>query len=123
MGSPAGPVQGGPAQPPMRPDEEKMWAIAAHLGPLLLGFVAPLVVWLVFRERSAFLDRQGKEALNFQLTLLIGYVISLVLVFVLIGFLLLFAVWIAGLVFMIMATVKVSSLADYRYPVTIRFVS
>ncbi len=42
-----------------RPDEEKMWAIGAHLGPLLLGFVAPLVVWLVYKDRSPWLDRQG----------------------------------------------------------------
>ena len=51
-------------QPPMRPDEEKLWAIAAHLGPLVVGVIAPLVVWLVFKDRSAFLDRTGKEALE-----------------------------------------------------------
>ena len=106
----------------MRPDEEKLWAIGAHLGPVLLGFVAPLVVWLVFRDRSEFLNRQGKEALNFQLTVLIGYVVSFVLVFVLIGFPLIFAVWAVSLVFMIMATVRESSFQDYRYPVNIRFI-
>ena len=53
-----------------------MWAIGAQLGGLLLGFVAPLIVWLVYRERSAFLDRTAKEALNFQLTILIGYLVS-----------------------------------------------
>ena len=41
-----------PAQRPMRPDEEKMWAIAAHLGPLVLGLIAPLVIWLVFKDRN-----------------------------------------------------------------------
>lgn len=122
---PPPPPPGQYAAPPpaaLRPDEEKLWAIGAHLGPLLLGFIAPLVVWLVFRERSAFLDRQGKEALNFQLTLLIAYIVSFVLVIVLIGLLLLFAVWVVSIVFMIMAAVKVSSMQDYRYPVTIRFI-
>src|SRR5215510_683688 len=61
----------GYGQPPMRPEDEKMWAIGAHLGPFLIGFIAPLVVWLMFKDRSAFLDRHGKESLNFQLTVLI----------------------------------------------------
>ena len=111
-----------PGQPPMRPDDEKLWAIGAHLGPIILGFIAPLIVWLVFKDRSAYLDRQGKEALNFQLTLLIGFIVSLVLVFVLIGFLLMAVVGIGGLVLMIVATVKVANHEDYRYPVNIRFI-
>ncbi len=99
-----------------------MWAIGAHLGPLLLGFVAPLVVWLVYKDRSPWLDRQGKEALNFQLTLLIAYLVSFVLMIVLIGFVLVFAVWVGSLVLMVLAAVKVASFEDYRYPVTIRFI-
>lgn len=100
-----------------------MWAIGAHLGGLLLGFIAPLIVWLVYRERSAFLDRTAKEALNFQLTILIGYLISFVLACFLIGFVLFFVVWIVGIVFMIMAAIAVSKFEDYRYPVNIRFIS
>jgi uncharacterized Tic20 family protein len=114
---------GYPAQPPMSPDDEKLWAIAAHIGPVLLGFVAPLVVWLVFRQRSAYLDRQGKEALNFQLTVLIGYVACFVLAFVLIGLVLLPLLWVLALVFQVIATIKVANREDYRYPVNIRFVS
>ena len=106
----------------MRPEDEKLWAIAAHLGPALLGFIAPLVVWLVYRDRSPWLDRQAKEALNFQLTLLIAWVVAFVLVFVLIGFLLMAVIWIGSLVLMIIATVKVAALEDYRYPVNIRFI-
>ncbi len=105
----------------MRPDEEKMWAIGAHLGPLLLGVIAPLVVWLLHKDRSAFLDRHGKEALNFQITLLIAFVVSFVLWIVIIGILLTIAVWITGLVFMILATIKAANFEDYRYPLSIRF--
>jgi uncharacterized Tic20 family protein len=111
-----------PGQAPMRPDEEKMWAIAAHLGPLLLGFVAPLVVWLVFRERSEYLNRQGKEALNFQISVAIYSIASIVLWLIIIGIFLSIAVWITALVLMIIATVKVSNFEDYRYPLTIRLV-
>ena len=113
---------GAAAQQPMRPEDEKLWAIGAQLGGLILGFIAPLVVWLVYRERSAFLDRTAKEALNFQLTLLIGYLVSFVLACFLIGFVLFFVVWIVGIVFMVMAAMAVSKFQDYRYPVNIRFI-
>ena len=112
-----------PAQPPMRPDEEKLWAVGAHLGPLVLGFVAPLVVWLVFRERSAFLDRTGKEALNMQLSYLIYFVVGALTIIVLVGLILLPAVGLAWLVLMIIATIKVANLEDYRYPAIFRFVN
>ena len=112
-----------PAQPPMRPDEEKLWAIGAHLGPLLLGFVAPLVVWLVFRERSAFLDRTGKEALNMQLSYLIYFVVAGLSIILLIGLILLPVVGVAWLVLMIIASLKVANLEDYRYPAIFRFIN
>ena len=110
-------------QPPMRPDEEKLWAIGAHLGPLVLGVLAPLIVWLVFKDRSAFLDRTGKEALNMQLSYLIYFVVATITIFLLIGFLLLPLVGLAWLVLMIIASVKVANLEDYRYPAIFRFVT
>jgi uncharacterized protein len=106
----------------LRPDEEKMWAIGAHLGGIILGFIAPLVIWLVYKDRSRFLDRQGKEALNFQITLLIGYVVSLVLTLVLIGLVLFFVVWLGGIVLMVLASIKAANFEDYRYPVNIRLI-
>jgi uncharacterized Tic20 family protein len=107
----------------MRPDEERLWAIAAHLGPLVLGFVAPLVVWLVFRDRSAFLDRTGKEALNMQISYLIYGTVAGLSIFLLIGLALFPLVMLAWFVLMIVATVKVASWEDFRYPAIIRFVS
>ena len=106
----------------MRPDEEKIWAIAAHLGGLVLGFIAPLVVWLVFRERSAFLDRTGKEVLNMQLSYLVYFVASTFLILLLIGILMLIVVGIAWVVLMVVATIKVAGFEDYRYPAIIRFI-
>ena len=107
----------------MRPDDEKLWAVGAHLGPLLLGFIAPLIVWLVFRERSAFLDRTAKEALNMQLSYLIYFLVAGFSLILLVGLVLLPAVGIAWLVLMIVATVKVANFEDYRYPAIIRFIS
>jgi uncharacterized Tic20 family protein len=121
-GPPPGPP-GHEGPPPLRPDEERLWAIAAHLGPLVLGFVAPLVVWLVFRDRSAFLDRTGKEALNMQISYLIYGTVSGLSIVLLIGLALFPLVMLAWFVLMIVATVKVASWEDYRYPAIIRFVS
>jgi uncharacterized protein len=105
-----------------------MWGMLAHLSALLglavpLGSVlAPLVVWLVKREQSAFVADQAKEALNFNITVLIGGVICIVLAFVFIGILLgiaLFAYW---LVFTILAGIKANEGALYRYPFAMRMV-
>jgi uncharacterized Tic20 family protein len=119
----APPPVGYPGQPPMRPEDEKLWAIAAQLGPILLGFLAPLIIWLVFKDRSRFLDRTAKESLNFQLTVLLGYLVSAVLTLVLIGILGFIVIGIGSFVLMIIAAVKVASFEDYRYPLTIRFIS
>jgi uncharacterized Tic20 family protein len=122
VSQPPGPLY--PPRPPMRPDDEKLWAIAAHLGPLVgLGFIAPLVVWLVFRDRSGYLDREGKEALNMQLSYLIYFAVAAFSIFLLIGLLLLPMVGIAYVVLIIVATVKVANRQDFRYPAIIRFVS
>jgi len=107
----------------VRPDEEKLWAIGAHLGPIVIGFVAPLVVWLVFKDRSAFIGRQAKEALNMQISYLIYFVVAAVSIILLIGLLLLPLVGIAWLVLMVVATIKAANFEDYRYPLIFRFIS
>jgi uncharacterized protein len=117
------PPPGYAPRPPMRPEDEKLWAIGAHLGPLVLGVIAPLVVWLVFKDRSRFLDRSAKEALNMQLSYLVYFIVAGFSVFLLIGLLLLPVVGVAWLVLMIIATIKVSDFEDYRYPLIFRLVS
>src|SRR5512139_4229682 len=94
--NPPGPPPSGEYRPaPMRQEDEKLWALAAHLGPLVLGLIAPLVVWLVFRERSSFLDRQGKEALNFQIAYLVYFAVAGLSIFIVVGLVLLPLVGIA----------------------------
>lgn len=110
----------GYAAPPLRPDEERTWALLAHLSGIVLCIIAPLVVWLVFKERSRFVDAEAKEALNFQITLVIASIPALVLAIIL-PFLP-FLVFAAGVVFMILAAVETSKGRPYRYPVTLRLV-
>lgn len=119
------PMPGPPysAPMPMRPDEEKLWAIAAHLGPLVLWVIAPLVVWLVFRDRSRFIDQHAKEALNMQISYTIYFVVSTISIILLVGIILLPVVGVAWLVLMIVATVKAANYEEYRYPLILRLVS
>ena len=130
-GQPQQPYGGQPQQPygaqpqqPLRQDEEKTWSLLAHLGGILFGFLAPLVVWLVFKGRGPFLDDQAKEALNFQIAVTIAYVAAWILSIVSVGILafLPFVVWVASLVFAILAAVAVNKGQWYRYPVTLRLV-
>ena len=85
----------------------------------------PLIVWLMHKDRSdkAYLNGQAKEALNFQITILIGYVICWILAFILIGALLLPLLWILNLVFCILAAVAVSKGENYRYPFALRLIN
>lgn len=102
--------------------DERNLALLAHLGGILTGFIVPLIVWLIKKDQSKYVDDQGKEALNFQLNLL-GHVLILILAsIVTCGFgLLLFFPWgVYAIVMPIIAGVKASSGEAYRYPLTLR---
>jgi uncharacterized protein len=108
--------------------DERTWALIAHLSALVGCFIplgnvlGPLVVWLIKREGSAFVDTHGKEALNFNLTVTIYAAIATVLMFVIIGAFLMIALFVFWVICMIMAAIKVNEGNDYRYPLTIRFI-
>jgi uncharacterized Tic20 family protein len=106
----------------MSPSDQRMWAMLAHLGGILFGFLAPLIVFLVQKDRGAYVNDQSKEALNFQITLLIAYVVGSVLSIIFVGLLILFAAWIAAIVFGIMAGLAANKGENYRYPFNIRMV-
>jgi uncharacterized Tic20 family protein len=103
--------------------------MACHLSALagymtLFGFiVGPLIVWLVKRDESPLVDDQGKESLNFQLSMLVYYLAATLLVIVLIGIPLLVALFVFQLVEIVVASVRANKGELYRYPLTIRFVS
>ena len=102
--------------------EEKTIALLTHLGGIFFGFIPSLVVWLIKKDSSPFVAEQAKEALNFQITMLIAFAISYVLIFIVIGFFLLWALAIANLVLCIVAGVKANAGENYRYPFALRLI-
>lgn len=124
---PAPPAYGAPAPHGPTPDE-LTWGGAAHWSALVasvvaLAFLGPLIIMLTKGNESAYVRRQAVESLNFQLSILIYGVVSFVLVFVLVGFLLLPIVGLMWLVFTIVGSVRAARGEEYRYPLTIRMVS
>lgn len=117
-----------PSQPPVSVGggtDDRNLAMLTHLSGILFSFLVPLIVWLVNKDNpsKAYLTTEAKEALNFQLTVLIGYVICWVLTLIIIGALLGFLVWIVNIVFCVLAAVQVSSRGSYRYPFALRLVN
>lgn len=119
---PPQPPYGGAAQQPMSPSDEKLWAILIQVGGVLFGFIPPLIGYLVLKDRGPFVRAYSATALNFQLTLLIAYVVGWVLSVVVIGFIILAAVWVLNIVFSIIAAVKANNGEWYTYPMSIPFV-
>ncbi len=117
---PAGPYSA--PQPPLSPADEKMWAILVHVGGILFSWVAPLVIYLVLKDRGPFVRAHSTTALNFQLTLLIAYIVGAITTLFLVGFLIIFAAAILALVFGIMAAIAANNGQYYKYPLTIEFV-
>jgi uncharacterized Tic20 family protein len=109
---------------------ERQWAMGCHLIGLCgvivplpaAGLIGTLVLWLLKREDGFFIDDQGKESLNFQISLLIYAFACLLLTFIGIGLLLLFPLAVFGFVCIIMAAIKASEGSAFRYPACIRLV-
>ena len=103
--------------------DEKNIAVIIHLGGTLFSVFPALIVWLLKKDDSPFVGEHAREALNFQITLLIGYVISSILMYILIGFLLAGILWVANIVLCILAAIAASKGEEYRYPFTLRLIN
>ena len=130
MEQPPTPPFPGPATTPALPgqSDERMWAMLTHLSSLTGLFtvvgslVAPLIIWQIQKDKSAFVDHHGKEAVNFNITMAIAAGVSFVLFLLLIGLVLIWIVGAVWLIFTIIAAVKANNGEYYRYPLTIRFI-
>jgi len=100
--------------------DPKTIAALIHVSTLIFGFIGPLAGYLAFPQ-DAFVREHSKNALNFQLTVLIGVVISFVLMFVIIGFFTLLAIALGAFITTILAAIAASRGETYQYPLTIKF--
>ena len=106
----------------LSPSDQRLWATLAHIGGILFSVIGPLVVFLVQKDKGLYVTEQSKEALNFQITLLIGYVVSGVLTIVVIGIIGLVVLPVLAIVFGIIAAIAANKGENYRYPLTLRLV-
>jgi uncharacterized Tic20 family protein len=112
-------------------EQDNQWASFAHLGGIL-SFVPSLIIWLVFKDRGSHTNTEAKEALNFQIAMVIGqvaiFILNAILTFAtlgfwgLIGWILPLALWVISVIFCIQGFVKAKDGGSYRYPLNIRFI-
>lgn len=107
---------------------ETTWAMVCHLSGFA-GFVfpfaniiAPLLIWGIKRDTHPYLDDQGKEAINFQISITIYYIISAILIFLIVGLFLLPLLAAFQIIAMIIAAIESAHAKKFRYPLTIRFI-
>ena len=112
----------GEAQPQEVSQNAKNMALLCHLLGFFTCFIGPLIVWLIKKDDDPYIDQQGKEALNFQITVTIACIVGSLLSVVCIGFFILAAVGILDIIFVIMACVASGKGEAYRYPVSIRLI-
>ncbi len=115
--------------------DARMWGMICHLAglgglipvvPVIGCIIGPLIVWQIKKDEFGFVDEQGKEAVNFQISMLLYLLISAIiwipLSFICIGAVIPFAIIIVDLIFLLIAAVKANDGEHYRYPLTIRFI-
>ncbi|MBN1352032.1 DUF4870 domain-containing protein [candidate division KSB1 bacterium] len=109
--------------------QERNWAMLSHLAALtgLVGIpfgniIGPLIVWLIKKDEFPYVDEQAKESLNFQISMTIYSLISMMLIFIIIGIFCFFGLLIANLALVIIATVKANAGEHFHYPFSIKFI-
>ena len=109
--------------------DERIWAMLCHVVGLvgsavvMVGqIIGPLIIWLVKKEQHPLVDDQGKEALNFQISMTIYHVITLLLWFLVVGFFLTGILAVFEIMVVIIAAIQASAGVRYRYPLCIRFI-
>ena len=104
-------------------NDDKNIATITHLSGILFSFIPSLIVWLLKKDDNEYLSAQAKEALNFQLTILLAQFVSGILIAILVGFLLLGIIWLFNVVLCIVAAISTSHGETYRYPLCLRLIN
>ncbi|GAA3563439.1 hypothetical protein GCM10022197_18730 [Microlunatus spumicola] len=126
-GQPPYPGQGYPPQPyaaqaPMSESDQRLWATLTPISTLVVGFIGPLVAYLLLKDRSPFLKGATTEALNFSITTTLAILVSSILTVILVGYVLLPVVYIGAIVLCVLAAIAGNKGEVYRYPLSWRVV-
>jgi uncharacterized Tic20 family protein len=116
-------AQTDPMLPVVPSNDDRNLAMLSHLLGIFTGFVGALIVWLIKKDESGFVGENAREALNFQITMVIAYFAAGVLSWILIGLVFFPLLFIANIIFCIMGAVAASKGAIYRYPLAIRLLN
>lgn len=106
----------------MPTNDERLFSMLIYVLSFPFPVLGPLVIWLLKREESEFIDYHGKEYFNFIVSYAIYSIVSTILMIILIGFVLIFVVGIMLTVFTIIAAVKSYQGERYQFPLVIRFI-
>ncbi len=113
------------AQGTLSEKDDKLFGMLAHILGAITNFLGPLIIWAIKKDESPFVNDQGKEALNFQITLAIGHVVSMILGAVTGGCASLIispAVWLVSVIFGIIGGMEANKGVVYRYPFALRLI-
>lgn len=108
--------------------DEKTWGMLCHLAALAMfifpfgNIIGPLIIWAIKKEELLWVDKQGKEAMNFQISMTIYMFLSAILILLIIGIFLLIALGIINVIFIIIASIRANSGEEFTYPLSIQFI-
>ena len=104
-------------------NDDKNIATITHIGGTVFSFVPSLIVWILRKDENPYIEDQAKEALNFQITMVLAYMLAGVLSWILIGLIFFPVIWVLNIVFCIIAAISTSKGETYRYPFCLRLIN
>ena len=104
-------------------NDDKNIATITHIGGTVFSFVPALIVWILKKDENPYIEDQAKEALNFQITMVLAYMLAGVLSWILIGLIFFPIIWVLNIVFCIIAAISTSKGETYRYPFALRLIN
>ncbi|HEV7283038.1 MAG TPA: DUF4870 domain-containing protein [Pirellulaceae bacterium] len=124
-GKPPGPAPGyaapvGHPGPSGTTDDDRLWAMLSHLAGFIFAIFGPLIIWMVKKDQSEFVVDQAKEALNFQLTVLI---VQVILAATCVGILVMPIIMVGQIIYAVLGGMEANKGIRYRYPYTFRMIS
>jgi len=102
---------------------EKNIATFTHLGGTVFSFIPALIVWALKKDENAYIEAQAKEALNFQITILMAQFAASILYIIVIGYAFAGLIWLTNLAFCVVAAIATSKSENYTYPVSLRLIN